>query len=58
MKFEPSVERVICRYILVVSQVKGRWIFLQTLVIVGNGTHKEAHGFGGIAGAPFLAGLF
>lgn len=58
MKFESFVEKMMCRYILVVGQVKGRWIFLQTLVIVGNGTHKEAHRFGGIAGAPFLAGLF
>lgn len=44
--------------ILVVGQIKGSRMFLQPVIIVGNGTHEEAHRFGGIPRSPFLAGLF
>lgn len=33
-------------------------MFAQTLIIGRNGTGEEAQGFGGISGAPFLAGFF
>jgi hypothetical protein len=33
-------------------------MFLQTLVVIRNGTHKEAHGFGRIPRSPFLTCLF
>lgn len=47
-----------CLDILVIGQIECLGMPLQAFVIRGNGAHKEAHRFGSITRAPFLASFF
>lgn len=47
-----------CINVLVVGEIKSGGMSLKPVVVGCDSAHKEAHGLGGVASAPFLAGFF